>query len=280
MTKQLSLLAETLPLSIDDAGEGRPFLLLHGGAGPGSMAGLARALARADGALARADGPLTGADGPLTGAAGALAGSGRSILPTHPGFNAQPRPDWFHSVEELVLAYLALIERLDLHDVIVVGNSFGGWLAAELALRGSQRISAIVLMNAVGIEPNEETGEIADPAKLGPKIAEYAFHDPGRFALTPTNPEAAAIMAANQKVLRVYGGEYFMYDPGLRSRLSRIAIPSLFIWGESDRICTPAYGRQFSNLLPSSRFELIPKAGHFPQIEQLGGVTELISRFV
>jgi len=252
MTKQLSLLAETLPLSVDDAGKGRPFLLLHGGAGPGSLAGLA----------------------------GALAVSGRSILPTHPGFNAQPRPGWFHRVDDLVLAYLSLIEQLGLQDLVVIGNSFGGWLAAELALRGSQRISAIVLMNAVGIEPNEETGKIADPAKLGPKVAEYAFHDPVRFALTPTSPEAAAMMAANQKTLRVYGGEHFAYDPGLRGRLPSIAVPALFIWGESDRICTPAYGRQFSDLVPSSRFELVPKAGHFPQIEQLNGVTDLSRTFV
>jgi pimeloyl-ACP methyl ester carboxylesterase len=252
MIKQLSLLAETLPLSVDDAGEGRPFLLLHGGAGPGSMAGLA----------------------------GALAGLGRSILPTHPGFNGQPRPDWFHSVNDLVIAYLALIERLDLHDVIVVGNSLGGWLAAELALRRSPRITAIVLLNAVGIEPNEQTGEIADPLKLGPKVAEYAFHDPGRFALTPASPEAAAIMAANQQTLRVYSSEHFMYEPGLRSRLPAISIPTLLVWGESDRICTPAYGRQFSNLVPSARFELIPKAGHFPQIEQLNSVTEIIKTFI
>jgi pimeloyl-ACP methyl ester carboxylesterase len=252
MTKQLSLLAETLPLQVDDAGEGRPFLLLHGGAGPGSMAGLA----------------------------GALSNSGRSILPTHPGFNAQPRPDWFRHTDDLVIAYLALIELLDLSNVVVVGNSFGGWLAAELALRGSGRISAIVLMNAVGIEPNDETGEIADPAKLGPKIAEYAFHDPERFALTPTTPEAAATMVANQKTLRVYGSEHFMYDPGLRNRLPLIDIPALFIWGESDRVCTPAYGRQFSDLIPSSRFELVPKAGHFPQIEQLSGVTDLIRTFM
>jgi pimeloyl-ACP methyl ester carboxylesterase len=251
MTKQLSLLAETLPLSVDDAGEGRPFLLLHGGAGPGSMAGLA----------------------------GALAVSCRSILPTHPGFSAQPRPDWFHSVDDLVITYLSLIDQLGLQDLVVVGNSFGGWLAAELALRGSRRISAIVLINAVGIEPNEETGEIADPAKLGPKVAEYAFHDPGRFALTAATPEMAATMAANQKTLRVYNSEYFMYDPGLRSRLPHIAIPTLFIWGESDRICTTAYGRQFSDLVPSSRFEQVPKAGHFPQIEQLNGVTDLIRAF-
>jgi pimeloyl-ACP methyl ester carboxylesterase len=251
MTKQLSLLAETLHLSVDDAGEGRPFLLFHGGAGPGSMAGLA----------------------------GALAASGRSILPTHPGFSAQPRPDWFHSVDDLVLAYLSLIERLGLEDLVVVGNSFGGWLAAELALRGSGRISAIVLVNAVGIEPNEATGEIADPATLGPRIAEYAFHDPARFAFVPSSPEAAAMMAANQKTLRVYNSQYFMYDPELRGRLHRIAVPALFIWGESDRICTPAYGRQFSELVPGSRFELVQKAGHFPQIERLNDIVDLIGTF-
>ena len=111
--QQLSLLAGTVPVpvTISDQGQGRPFLLLHGGAGAGSMSGLAQALSK----------------------------SGRAIVPTHPGFDGEPRPQGFASINDLALAYLALIERLDLTDVVLVGSSAGGWIAAEMALRHSPR---------------------------------------------------------------------------------------------------------------------------------------------
>ncbi len=145
-----------------------------------------------------------------------LPDTGRIILLTYPGFDGQPRPDWLHYAGDLATAILALIDSLNLNDAVIIGNSFGGWLAVELGLRESPSISSTVLLDAIGIEPNGETGDIADPSRLGPEIANFAFHDPKRFALTPTNPEAAAIMAANQKALRIYAGEPFMYDPGLR----------------------------------------------------------------
>lgn len=83
-------------------------------------------------------------------------------------------------------------------------------------------------------------------------------------------------MAANQQALRAYAGEPFMHDPGLRARLPGIKLPTLVLWGESDRIVTPTYGRQFSDAIPDARFELIPQAGHFPQIGQLNEVVALI----
>jgi pimeloyl-ACP methyl ester carboxylesterase len=251
-TRTISLLAGTLLLTFADDGEGRPYLLLHGGAGPGTMAGLANAISK----------------------------KGRAILPTYPGFDGQPRPDWFHSVSDLTTAFLALIEFLDLKEVVVIGNSLGGWIACELALRSSPRISSIVLLDAIGIDPNDETGEIADPTKLGPEIVNYSFHDPKRFAIAPTSPEAAAIRAANQITLRIYAGGQFLYDPGLRARLRQLSLPTLVIWGNSDRIATPAYGRQFASLIPSAKFELLPEAGHFPHIEQLDKVMELLEEFI
>ena len=87
-------------------------------------------------------------------------------------------------------------------------------------------------------------------------------------------------MAANQAALRVYAGEPFMHDPGLRARLAGLALPTLVLWGESDRIVTPAYGRQFAEAVPGARFELVPEAGHFPQIERLDAVTAAIAGFL
>lgn len=250
-TKTTRLLADTLPLTFSDAGEGRPYLLLHGGMGPASMMGLGAALAR----------------------------TGRAIIPVHPGFDQTTRPDWFHRIDDLVLAYLALIEQLALTDVTVVGNSVGGWIAAELGLRQSSCIKAIVLLDAVGMEPTPETGAIADPAQLGPSVLNYSFHDPATFASAPQPPDAATKRAANQNVLTIYAGQPFMHDPGLGARLSALTVPALVLWGESDRIVTPTYGRQFAELMPSSVFKVLPKAGHFPQIEQMPEVVTRITDF-
>ncbi len=253
MNSNLVLLAGTLPLAVDEQGSGRPYLLLHGGAGPGLMAGLAAG----------------------------LAPTGRAVLPTHPGFAGQPRPEWFRRVDDLVLGYLALLEQLDLHDVVVVGNSVGGWLAAELGLRVSPRVTALVLLDAVGLDPTPASGPIVDPATLAPaELLTYSFHDPGRFASAPTDPAAVAGMAANQQALHVYAGEPFMHDPGLRARLPGLALPTLVLWGASDRIVTPAYGRQFADLIPAAQFHSVPQAGHFPQIEQLDRVLALLKDFV
>ncbi|MDJ0366557.1 alpha/beta hydrolase [Hymenobacter sp. H14-R3] len=252
MLHHQSVLAETLDLAYDAQGSGPTYLLLHGGAGPASMAGLAAALAQ----------------------------RGRVILPTHPGFEGQPRPGWLHSIPALATAYLALLEQLDLREVVVVGNSVGGWLAAELGLRASPRLAALVLLNAVGLDPTTASGPIADPMALPPAArAAAVFHDPARYAQAPATAEAAATMAANQAALRAYAGTPFMHDPALRTQLPELRLPTLVLWGASDCLVTPAYGRQFAELIPQVRFELVNAAGHMPQIEQLDDVLEQIRQF-
>lgn len=248
----LPLPAETPELFFSDNGAGRPYLLLHGGAGPQSMSGLAVA----------------------------LQNGSRSIVPTHPGFAGKPRPDGFNRIGDLALAYLDLLERLDLREVVIVGNSVGGWIAAEMALQHSPRVAGIVLLNACGIDTGSPTRPIVDPMKLAPaERAALAFHDPARYAIAPTTPEALAQMIANQSTLRIYAGEPFMHDPSLHARLSQMPVPSLVIWGESDGIVDIAYGQRFAAAMPHARFDTVPRAGHFPHIEQLDTVVELIEEF-
>ena len=250
--RHIELFAETLSLAITDDGEGRAFLLLHGGAGPASMAGLAAA----------------------------LSPNARVVMPTFPGFNGEPRPDRFTRIDDLATAFLALIERLELSNVVVVGNSAGGWIAAEMALRQSPRIAGIVLMNAAGIDADPTQRPIADPTTMTPaERSALAFHNPQRFAIAPPSPEAAAMLGRNQQALRVYAGEPFMHDPTLRSRLARMSIPTMLLWGESDRIVDLDYGRRFAGSIPGARFEPVSEAGHFPQIERLDEVLRLIGDF-
>lgn len=258
-SRELFLLADTLPLTVDDRGRGTPsrlsYLLLHGGAGPRSMAGLSALLAQ----------------------------TGRAVLPTHPGFDGRPRPAWCDRVGDLALAYLALVERLDLDGVIVVGNSLGGWIGAEMALRASPRVAALVLLNAVGVAPTRETGPIVDPTAVAPaERPALAFHDPARGAAAFAGADPA-VAAANQAALRAYTastGDAFMHDPTLRGRLSQLTLPTLVLWGASDGVVTPAYGRHFADGIPGAHFTLIPDAGHFPQIEQPEAVVAAMAGFL
>lgn len=251
-SSKAALFAESLSISYSVNGDGVGYLILHGGAGPGSVVGLAAALSK----------------------------SGRVLAPTHPGFNGEPRPEWFSRVSDLATAYLELIEKLGLDEVVVVGNSVGGWIAAEIALRRSPRIAGLVLLNAVGIDVEEGAPAILNPSTLPPsERGAAAFHDPARMGIAPTTPEALAVMEQNMKTLSVYAGQPFMHDPNLRDRLSGMSLPAMVIWGESDRIANVGYGQRFAKSIPGARFEAVPEAGHFPQIEQLDRVLSLIAAF-
>jgi pimeloyl-ACP methyl ester carboxylesterase len=239
-------------LTLEERGEGRPYLVLHGGAGPQSVAAFAQLLAGKD--------------------------HKRVFTPTHPGFGGTPRPDGLNNVAGLAAVYGTLLDDLGLQDVTVIGNSVGGWIAAEMALLKSPRISGIVLLDAVGIEV--EGHPVADVSGLSvPEIQALSFHDPTPFRVDPaTIPDAQkAIMTANAATLAVYAGSPGMTDPALLGRLEGIAIPTLVLWGESDQIVEPAYGEVYAHAIPGARFQVLPASGHMPQMETPDLVLQTIS---
>ena len=229
-------------LTVEERGEGKPFLLLHGGAGPQSVATFAGLLAE--------------------------RARNRVLTPTHPGFGGTARPELLNSVAGLAALYVGVLDDLGLEDITVVGNSVGGWIAAEMALLGSPRISAVVLLDAVGIEvPGHPVADVSGLAV--PEIQALSFHDPTPFRVDPvTVPDTQkAVLAANGAALAVYAGSAAMADPTLLGRLGRIAIPTLVLWGDSDRIVEPAYGQAYAGAIPGARFEVLPATGHMPQME-------------
>jgi pimeloyl-ACP methyl ester carboxylesterase len=254
-------LGNGLQVSIDERGDtagsgGRGLLVLHGGAGPRSVAGLAAALAE------HAPAPV--------------------VTPTHPGFEGTPRVPWLDSAADLADAYLDLLEKLGLDDVMVIGNSIGGWIAAEMALRDIHgRVKSMVLLNANGIRP-DGPDQVTDIRGLPPQaIGKLSFYNP---ALRPDpaamSEEQRATMAANQQVLALYAGKDFMFAPKLRRRLHRVTVPVLVAWGEEDGIVTPGYGRAYAAAFGNGHFKSIAEAGHMPQLEQPGAVLAAIGDFV
>lgn len=229
-----------IPVTVYERDRTQPFLLLHGGAGPASVAAFGDLLA----ARKRA----------------------RVIMPTHPGFDGTPRPDEVSSVRDLAQLYANLLGELDVWGVTVIGNSIGGWLAAELALLGSPRVSGAILIDAVGAEvPGHPVTGIRG---LRPEqLMALSFRDPARFAPDPDGPGPSPEMVqANMAALYTYGGPS-MADPTLLDRLTDLDLPVHVIWGEADGIVSPAYGRAVAQAIPGAHFTLMSKAGHLPQVE-------------
>jgi pimeloyl-ACP methyl ester carboxylesterase len=73
--------------------------------------------------------------------------------------------------------------------------------------------------------------------------------------------------------------EMSMYNPQLRHWLARIAGPTLVVWGESDGVVTPDYGRAYASLIPDARCETIAAAGHHPAIEPPEELAALFGSF-
>ncbi|WP_405878202.1 alpha/beta hydrolase [Streptomyces sp. NBC_01136] len=237
----LALDSGDLDITFGDRGQGHPFLLLHGGGGQ-TVSPFAQLLAQQRQA--------------------------RVLTPFHPDFGGTARPDWLTDVPGLAQVYGRLLDDLDLTDVTVVGNSIGGWTAAELVLLGSDRISSVVIVNATGIHVPGHP--VADPFSLtAAELSALSFHDPEKFRIDPSTFSEAqrAIAIANRAALQVYSSPHAMADPTLRERLAKVTHPTLVAWGESDQVVDADYGRAYAAAIPDARFELLPRTGHMPQIE-------------
>jgi pimeloyl-ACP methyl ester carboxylesterase len=247
--------AGTVDVTVTERGTGRPIVILHGGAGPLSVAGLAQMLAERAGA--------------------------HVYIPTHPGFAGTVRPDWLATVPTLARVYARLLETLDLRNVLVVGNSIGGWVGAELALLAPDRLAGLVLIDAGGIEVPGHPMVDVFPLSLD-EVLRLSWHNPAAFPRSPTPPTEAerAVLGANRAALAAYGGNPSSQgDPTLRSRLGRLAVPTLVVWGESDRIVDPEYGRAYAAAIPGARFELVLGAGHVPQLEAPAALFAVVGPF-
>jgi pimeloyl-ACP methyl ester carboxylesterase len=213
-----------------------------------------------------------------------LARHGEVIAPSNPGFAHSPRPRDFDTVYDLVHLYLELLDTLPGDKVTLIGFSFGGWLAAEVAVACSHRLARLVLVDPVGIKISDrETPDILDVFEKSPgEVRRRSWHDPDRFApdFNAMSDEALTTYARNREALCLYAWHPYMYNPQLPRWLGRIKVPTLLVWGESDRVVTPDYGRAYSRLIPGSRFELIERAGHHPEIEQPEAFAERVSRFL
>ncbi len=225
-------------------------LVIHGGGGPFSVARFVEAL------------------GPNTQA------------PVLPGFGGTPMVEGVTSVPQLAQRLAAQLEQQDLANVLVIGFSMGGWVAAELALLAPKRLRGLMLVDAAGLDVPGES--IADVFSITPaELSALSYHDPARFGFDPSKlpPEQRAVIAGNFAALAVYAKACGMKDPTLGARLAKVTTPTMVVWGQSDRVVTPTYGRAYAKAIPNVRFELIAECGHMPQLEKPAELMALVRQF-
>jgi pimeloyl-ACP methyl ester carboxylesterase len=210
------------------------------------------------------------------------------VAPEHPG-TTPGAPDEIARLDglwDLVLCYDELLEALGLPEVAVVGHSFGGLVACELAAAYPRRVRRLALIDPLGFwrdaDPVVNWGmlNVAD-------LPGWIFHDPERESArrmfgTGETPDAAAAVRVRLMWAMGATGKFIwpLPDKGLKKRIHRVTAPALVVWGKEDRLVPPAYADEFARRLPGARVELVADAGHAPQLEHPDAVARIVRDFL
>lgn len=195
-------------------------------------------------------------------------------MPAHPGFGVTEQLEWVMSVRDLASWYLRVIEELHLGTVNLLGFSFGGWLAAEMACQSPQLINKMVLVAPTGIKP--PTGEILDMFLIiAREYMEEGFLDASTTQEYPTaypeeaDAEQVEIWEASREEAARLTWRPYMYHQALPHLLGRLKdLPTLLVWGDQDGVIPMSAGEAYREAIQGSRLEIIPNCGHRPEMEQ------------
>ena len=192
------------------------------------------------------------------------------LVPEHPGYGQSDEPEWLENIHDVAYFYLDLIKKLDLSEIVLVGTSMGGWMAMEIAVRDTSRLSQVVLVSPAGIAAPDV--KVADIFLMAPEeVVRAIYHDPGiaeKLLAVPPTPEAVDIGLKNRHTTARLAWEPRFHDPHLPKWLHRIDVPVKIIWGDKDRIIPVGFTKEFSRLLPKAQLHIIKNAGHLPQVEK------------
>ena len=217
-----------------------------------------------------------------------LAPAHRIYAPSHPG-TTPGDPDAIHQLDEwwdLVVYHGELFDRLGLDTAPLVGHSFGGMLACEIAAAMPGRATKLVLIDPLGLWrdalPVKNWMILPEDQRRGALLADPAGAAAERFFALPADPGARVEAQAAFIWSQACTGKFVwpIPDKGLKKRIHRIAVPTLIVWGNKDQVIASAYAQEFAQRIAGAHVELIDHAGHLPHLERPDEVARLVRDFL
>jgi pimeloyl-ACP methyl ester carboxylesterase len=202
-------------------------------------------------------------------------------MPSHPGHGGSPAAEWIEHISDLAFHYLDLLDDLGWERVHLVGASFGGWIAAEMAVMASHRLASLVLIDPVGIKADGWIYPFLFGMEL-PELVTTVFHKlEAALALAPRDESVdtlAELYRQNAALARVAWNPH-LYNPQLRRRLHRITAPTLLCWGEHDRVAPLLCAEAWAGAIPGARLVTFADSGHVPHLEEPDAVAAAVVGF-
>jgi len=233
------------------AGEGEDLVFLHGA------------------------GTVTGFDSLLP-----LAERFRLVVPFHPGFGPSADDPAVDAITDYARHYLDLFDRMGIGEMSLVGHSMGGWLAATFAIDHSERVRRLVLAAPLGLRvPEHPTADIfviPNEEFLEHLAADHSIFE-GRVPDPPTPEFLAGQYREMTSTARLLWERN--HDLKLSRWLHRLTMPTLLLWGDSDREVPLKDGEHLHEEIPNSRLVVFRECGHLPHEEYPQEFTELVSEF-
>ena len=217
-----------------------------------------------------------------------LSNSFTVYAPLHPGLTEPEDIRRLETLWDLVLYHYELFDALELQSPAVIGHSYGGMLAAELAATNPDRVSKLIIMSALGFWRDDKP--IADwTAMPREDLIKLSFYEPeGDIAKSvtaePEDEEMRKDELINATWAQACAGKFTwpIPDKGLKHRIHRVKAPTMVIWGENDGVVDPVYAREFVGRMGNAKvaLKLVGQAAHMPHLERRQHVVGLIEQFL
>jgi len=215
-----------------------------------------------------------------------MAKTRRLLVPMHPGFGRTERAEWISSVRDLAGFYARYLREQQLSGIDVIGFSFGGWIAAEMAANDPKLFRRMVLVAPTGIRP--PSGELRDMFVTTARVYLSAtVRNPAAtaefgalFGGEETPEQFEAFEDARAEVARLAWQPY-MHNPSLPHLLEGVTgLPTLLIWGREDGVVPLSAGEVYQRALKDSRLIVFDDCGHRPEGEKTSEFVARVNEFL
>lgn len=210
------------------------------------------------------------------------------FAPYHPGTGGSQGNKLLKNWWDLVLYYYDLFDALELESVDIIGHSFGGMVASELASTDPKRVNNLLLIGAAGLwREDVPLTDVFTFTHLPEQLFEKMFVDvnspAAQFVMTmPEDPKELNQAIIESLTALSEAGKYMwpIPDKGLRNRIHRIRANTCIVWGDQDGLIPVEYAHEFQKKIPGSQVKIVENASHYPQLEQLPVVLETTLDFL